>query len=190
MCNARSSGRLNMEMLGKFEKTAQEWLHSRVAFAKIDTDRDKAMAEKWINPHMVPTNIMFRDGEGVPVDDVGDFERLKSEFHANPEGQRWWLTKYLGDDPEGTNLHYVAPAKTAKSLKRALKRSSVTLVAFLEAAKGDAWEAFHELAWSAHQPGGAAAADGRRLEAAALGLGFAAAAGRVDKSVTAPAIVL
>lgn len=169
----KTTTRLNVNLLTKFEQIAKEWRWSRIYFGKADTDRDRPMSEKWMNPQMTPTNIMFRNGKGVSVD-LKDFEVMKRKYDAGPEGQKWWLTKYLGDDKEGTNLHYAIPVQTAKGLRRFLKRNSVAFVGFFEKATSLAWDAFHEFVWRASQVVDATASDGVITTLKAMNASFAA----------------
>merc|ERR1711920_916996 len=94
-----TKGRLNIDINAKFEQLAADWKYSRIHFGRIDTDKDREMAKKWVEPHMVPTNVMYKFGRPVEVKPK-DFEQIRDRYGGSPEGQKWMLTKYMGDDPE------------------------------------------------------------------------------------------
>eukprot|EP00913_Durusdinium_trenchii_P017490 g16436.t1 len=89
-------GRLNIDISAKFEQLAREWKWSRIHFGRIDVDKDRDMSKRWVDSNMVPTNVMYKFGR--PVE---DFEVIRDKYQGNPDGQKWMLTKYMGEDAEG-----------------------------------------------------------------------------------------
>jgi len=145
-----TKGRLNIDINAKFEQLAMEWKWTRIAFAKIDTDRDREMAKKWVEPHMVPTNVMYKFGRPVEVKPK-DFEQIRDRYQGSPEGQKWLLTKYLGEDALGSNLHYARPLMAAKTHAKFVKNNEIALVGFFKK-EGDLYhKIFHEAIWQLHQ---------------------------------------
>lgn len=145
-----TKGRLNIDINAKFEQLAMEWKWTRIAFAKIDTDRDREMAKKWVEPHMVPTNVMYKFGRPVEVKPK-DFEQIRDRYQGSPEGQKWLLTKYLGEDALGSNLHYARPLMAAKTHSKFVKGNEIALVGFFKK-EGDLYhKTFHEAIWQLHQ---------------------------------------
>jgi len=124
-------GRLNMEINAKFEQMATDWRHSRVHFARIDVDQDREMSAPLVESNMVPTNVIFKFGRPVEVQPE-DFEQIRDKYQGSPEGQKWLLTKYLGDDREGTNLHYSAPLMNSKVIAEFVENTEVTLVGYFD----------------------------------------------------------
>lgn len=112
-----TKGRLNIDINAKFEQLAAEWKWSRVHFGRIDTDKDREMSQKWVEPGMVPTNVMYKFGRPVEVQPK-DFEQIRDRYAGSPEGQKWMLTRYMGEDSDGSNLHYAAPLVTAKKKEK------------------------------------------------------------------------
>lgn len=180
----KTRGNLNHDLFAKFEQFAQEWKWSRVYFGKLDTDRDRHMAEKWSEPHLVPTNIIYRGGNGIQVA-LSDLDILKRKYEANPEGQKWWLTKYLGDDKHGSNLHHVATIGTKKRRKRFFALPLV-VVGFFKSDGGAPWSAFNEFAWLAYQSPAenASATKGVRLANANASFATITSAGLVPAEVS------
>jgi len=143
-------GRLNIDINAKFEQLAADWKYSRVHFGRIDTDKDRDMAKKWVEPHMVPTNVMYKFGRPVEVKPK-DFEQIRDRYHGSPEGVKWMLSKYLGDDAEATNLHYAAPLATVKKHKKFVKKNEISMVGYFKKENDLQHRIFCEALWSLHQ---------------------------------------
>lgn len=145
-----TKGRLNIDINAKFESLAADWKWSRVAFGRIDTDKDRDMAKKWVEPHMVPTNVMYKFGRPVEVKPK-DFEQIRDRYQGSPEGQKWMLTKYMGEDTEGSNLHYVAPLMSVKKMSKFVKGNEIAIVGYFKRENDLPHKAFTEAVWSLHQ---------------------------------------
>jgi hypothetical protein len=145
-----TKGRLNIDINAKFEQLATEWKWSRVAFGRIDTDKDRDMAKKWVEPHMVPTNVMYKFGRPVEVKPK-DFEQIRDRYQGSPEGQKWMLTKYMGEDTDGSNLHYTAPLMTAKKLSKFVKANEIAIIGFFKRESDLPSKVFAEAVWRLHQ---------------------------------------
>ena len=70
------------------------------------------------------SHVMYKFGMPVEVQPK-DFEQIRDRYQGNPEGQKWLLTKYMGEDTDGTNLHYVAPLTSAKKLAKYIKANEI-----------------------------------------------------------------
>jgi len=145
-----NKGRLNIDIAAKFEQLAAEWKHSRIHFGKIDVDKDREMAKKWVEPNMIPTNVMYKFGRPVEVKPK-DFEQIRDKYQGSPEGQKWMLTKYLGEDAEGSNLHYAAPIIVAKKHKKFIKKHEIAICGFFKRENDKFHKTFNEAIWSLHQ---------------------------------------
>jgi len=145
-----TKGRLNIDINSKFEQLAQEWKWSRMSFGRIDVDKDREMAKKWNEPHMVPTNVMYKFGRPVEVKPK-DFEQIRDRYQGSPEGQKWMLTKYMGEDSDGTNLHYITPLVTAKKLTKFTKANEIAVVGFFKKDSDLPHKVFNEAVWKLHQ---------------------------------------
>lgn len=145
-----TKGRLNIDINAKFEQIAEDWKWSRVNFGRIDVDKDNAMAKKWVEQGMVPTNVMYKFGRPVEVNPK-DFEQIRDRYQGNPEGQKWLLTKYLGEDSDGSNLHYVAPLMTAKKLGKYVKANEIAIIGFFAKENDFRHKVFNEATWKLHQ---------------------------------------
>jgi len=143
-------GRLNIDINAKFEQLASEWKWSRIHFGRIDTDKDREMAKKWVEPHMVPTNVMYKFGRPVEVRPK-DFEQIRDRYQGSPEGQKWMLTKYMGEDSEGSNLHYVAPLMTAKKYSKFIKNNEIAIIGFFKRENDLQHKIFSESVWKLYQ---------------------------------------
>lgn len=145
-----TKGRLNIDINAKFEQLAAEWKWSRIHFGRIDTDKDREMAKKWVEPHMVPTNVMYKFGRPVEVQPK-DFEQIRDRYQGSPEGQKWMLTKYMGEDSDGSNLHYSAPLMSSKKHAKFVKSNEIALVGFFKREQDLHHKVFSESIWSLHQ---------------------------------------
>jgi hypothetical protein len=145
-----TKGRLNIDINAKFEQIAEDWKWSRVNFGRIDVDKDAAMAKKWVEQGMVPTNVMYKFGRPVEVQPK-DFEQIRDRYQGNPEGQKWLLTKYMGEDTDGTNMHYVAPLTTAKKLTKYIKANEIAIIGFFKKENDLQQKIFIEATWKLHQ---------------------------------------
>merc|ERR1712007_23976 len=108
------------------------------------------MAKKWVEPHMVPTNVMYKFGRPVEVKPK-DFEQIRDRYQGSPEGQKWMLTKYIGEDTYGTNLHYTAPLMTAKKMGKFVKSNDLAIIGFFRRENDLQHKAFSEAIWRLHQ---------------------------------------
>lgn len=145
-----TKGRLNIDINAKYEQLAAEWKWSRLNFGRIDVDKDRDMSKKWNEPHMVPTNVMYKFGRPVEVNPK-DFEQIRDRYQGSPEGQKWMLTKYMGEDSDGTNLHYISPLMTAKRLKKFVKANEIAIVGFFRKENDMHHSIFSEATWRLHQ---------------------------------------
>lgn len=145
-----TKGRLNIDINAKFEQLAAEWKWSRIHFGRIDTDKDRTMAQKWVEPHMVPTNVMYKFGRPVEVQPK-DFEKIRDKYQGSPEGIKWMITKYMGEDADGSNLHYIAPLATSKKLAKFVKAHEVAIVGFFKRDGDLQHKTFSEAVWKLHQ---------------------------------------
>ncbi|CAE8591936.1 unnamed protein product, partial [Polarella glacialis] len=143
-------GRLNIDISAKFDQLAREWKWSRIHFGKIDADQDREMAKKWVEPGMVPTNVMYKFGRPVEVKPK-DFEQIRDRHQGSPDGQKWMLTKYMGEDKEGSNLHYASTLLTAKKHAKFLKNHQVAIVGYFRKESDQHHKAFSEAVWKLHQ---------------------------------------
>jgi len=146
-----TKGRLNIDINAKFEQLAMEWkFGSRIHFGRIDTDKDREMAKKWVEPGMVPTNVMYKFGRPVEVKPK-DFENIRDRYQGSPEGQKWMLTKYMGEDADGSNLHYATPLLTAKKHAKFVKSNEISIVGFFKRDNDLHHKIFCESIWKLHQ---------------------------------------
>mmetsp|Transcript_29716 Transcript_29716/g.75664 ORF Transcript_29716/g.75664 Transcript_29716/m.75664 type:complete len:299 (-) Transcript_29716:74-970(-) len=145
-----TKGRLNIDINAKFEQLAEEWKWSRIAFGRIDTDKDREMAKKWVEPHMVPTNVMYKFGRPVEVRPK-DFEQIRDRYQGSPEGQKWMLTKYFGEDADGTNLHYAMPLMSGKKFSKFVKTNEIAIIGYFRREMELAHKIFSEAVWKLHQ---------------------------------------
>lgn len=143
-------GRLNIDINAKFEQLAAEWKWTRVHFGRIDTDKDKDMAKKWVEPHMVPTNVMYKFGRPVEVKPK-DFEQIRDRYQGSPEGQKWMLTKYMGEDSGGSNLHYALPLMSTKKLQKFTKSHEISIIGFFKRENDMHHKIFSQAIWQLHQ---------------------------------------
>jgi hypothetical protein len=143
-------GRLNIDINAKFEQLAAEWKWTRVHFGRIDTDKDKDMAKKWVEPHMVPTNVMYKFGRPVEVKPK-DFEQIRDRYQGSPDGQKWMLTKYMGEDSDGSNLHYGVPVMSKKKLQTFIKGHEIAIVGFFKRENDLNHKVFSQAVWQLHQ---------------------------------------
>jgi len=159
-------GRLNRDIGAKFEQVAHDWRHTRISFAKIDVDRDRDMAAKWVEPGMVPTNVMYKFGRPVEVK-PSDFEYIRDKYHGSAEGQKWMLSKYLQDSAEKadqrSNIFYADPLVSKKKLKKFKKKHEVAVIGFFGKETDLATRVWHEAVWTVH----------KRSDAEYLGVAFA-----------------
>lgn len=138
-------GRLNLDVSANFEQVAEDWKWTKVNFARIDVDKDRDMASKWVAQGMVPTNVMFRYGRPVEVLPK-DFENIRDRFGGSPEGQKYLLSKYMSLDGAGHNLYYVAPLTTKKARNRFIKFNGIAVVGFFKK-EDKPHRVFHESVW-------------------------------------------
>ena len=141
------TGRLNQKVKADFEATAEEWKHSKVAFGMIDVDTDRKMSEKWNDPTMIPTNILFKKQQPVEVSQ-DDFLHIRDKYNGSPEGQKWLLTKYLAgkNDP----LHHAAPLINAKRLKKFINKNEVAIVGYFTGERGVEYKAYEKALYDLH----------------------------------------
>ncbi|CAJ1429752.1 unnamed protein product [Effrenium voratum] len=154
-------GRLNIDISAKFEQLAREWKWSRIHFGRIDVDKDRAMSKRWVESNMVPTNVMYKYGRPVEVkpkasesarDRSKDFEVIRDKYQGSPDGQKWMLTKYMGEDAQGSNLHYATVLPSVKTYKKFLKGHQVSIVGYFKREADREHKAFMEAIW--HLGGG------------------------------------
>eukprot|EP00930_Biecheleria_cincta_P024667 TRINITY_DN1763_c0_g1_i2.p1 TRINITY_DN1763_c0_g1~~TRINITY_DN1763_c0_g1_i2.p1 ORF type:complete len:303 (-),score=59.18 TRINITY_DN1763_c0_g1_i2:134-1042(-) len=145
-----AKGRLNVDIGAKFSQLAREWKWTRVHFGRIDVDKDRSMSQKWVDSNMVPTNVMYKFGRPVEVKPK-DFEVIRDKYQGSPDGQKWMLTKYMGEDAEGTNLHYAANIMTAKKHNKFLKKHQVAIVGYFRKEGDGEHRTFAETIWRLHQ---------------------------------------
>mmetsp|Transcript_91816 Transcript_91816/g.163403 ORF Transcript_91816/g.163403 Transcript_91816/m.163403 type:complete len:311 (-) Transcript_91816:65-997(-) len=143
-------GRLNIDISAKFERLAREWKWSRINFGRIDVDKDREMSKKWVESNMVPTNVMYKFGRPVEVKPK-DFESIRDRYQGSPDGQKWMLTKYMGEDSEGSNLHYANSLMTAKKHSKFLKSNQVSIVGYFRKEGDREHNTFCEAVWQLHQ---------------------------------------
>eukprot|EP00415_Alexandrium_ostenfeldii_P003172 UN3172 len=108
------------------------------------------MAKRWVEPHMVPTNVMYKFGRPVEVKPK-DFEQIRDRYQGSPEGQKWLLTKYMGEDSEGSNLHYVAPLTTAKKCAKFVKANEIAVIGFFRRENDMHHKIFSQAVWKLYQ---------------------------------------
>jgi len=145
-----TKGRLNIDISAKFDQLAAEWKWGRVHFGRIDTDKDREMAKKWVEPNMVPTNVMYKFGRPVEVKPQ-DFEQIRDRYQGSPEGQKWLLTKYMGEDAVGTNLHYAVPLMSNKKLAKFTKTHEISIIGFFQRENDLYHKTFSQAIWQLHQ---------------------------------------
>lgn len=143
-------GRLNVDINAKFEQLATEWKWSRIHFGKIDVDKDRDMSKKWVEPNMVPTNVMYKFGRPVEVKPQ-DFEKIRDQYQGRAEGQMWMLTKYMGEDADGSNLHYVVPLLSNKKVSKYVKNNEVAIIGFFNKENDRYHKVLLESVWKLHQ---------------------------------------
>jgi hypothetical protein len=143
-------GRLNIDINAKFEQMANDWKWSRIHFGRIDTDKDKEMSKKWVEPGMVPTNVMYKFGRPVEVQPK-DFEQIRDRYQGSPDGQKWMVTKYMGEDSHGTNLHYISSLLTVKRLSKFVKGHEISIIGFFQRDGDLQHRVFSEAVWKLHQ---------------------------------------
>merc|ERR1712176_1497600 len=106
-------------------------------------DRDRTMATKWVEQGMVPTNVMYKFGRPVEVQPK-DFEQIRDKYAGSAEGQKWMLTKYMGEDAEGTNLHYVSRLPTMKKYKKFVKANEIAIIGYFTREGDRPYQTFSE----------------------------------------------
>jgi len=143
-------GRLNIDINAKFEQLAAEWKWSRVHFGRIDVDKDKDMGKKWVESNMVPTNVMYKFGRPVEVKPK-DFEQIRDRYQGSPDGQKWMLTKYMGEDSDGSNLHYAVPLMSNKKLGKFVKTHEISIIGFFRKENDFNHKTFSQAIWKLHQ---------------------------------------
>ncbi|CAJ1383294.1 unnamed protein product [Effrenium voratum] len=148
-------GRLNIDISAKFEQLAREWKWSRIHFGRIDVDKDRAMSKRWVESNMVPTNVMYKYGRPVEVKPK-DFEVIRDKYQGSPDGQKWMLTKYMGEDAQGpvlqgSNLHYATVLPSVKTYKKFLKGHQVSIVGYFKREADREHKAFMEAIWRLFQ---------------------------------------
>jgi hypothetical protein len=143
-------GRLNIDINAKFEQLAAEWKWTRIHFGRIDTDKDKEMSKKWVEPGMVPTNVMYKFGRPVEVKPK-DFEQIRDRYQGSPDGQKWMLTKYMGEDSDGSNLHYGVPLMSNKKLSKFVKGHEIAIIGFFRRENDLHHKTFSQAIWQLHQ---------------------------------------
>ena len=141
------TGRLNQKIKADFEALADDWKHSKVAFGMIDVDTDRKMSEKWNDPTMIPTNILFKNHQPVEVSQE-DFLHIRDKYNGSPEGQKWLLNKYLAGKNEA--LHHAAPLANAKRLKKFVKKNDVAIVGFFTGERGIEYKAYQKALYNLH----------------------------------------
>ena len=75
------------ELVHRVAPDSRTWfpLFSIVYFYKeTDTDKDREMSKKWVEPGMVPTNVMYKFGRPVEVKPK-DFEQIRDKYHHRRE---------------------------------------------------------------------------------------------------------
>eukprot|EP00747_Dinoflagellata_sp_TGD_P186312 gnl/TRDRNA2_/TRDRNA2_43288_c0_seq1.p1 gnl/TRDRNA2_/TRDRNA2_43288_c0~~gnl/TRDRNA2_/TRDRNA2_43288_c0_seq1.p1 ORF type:complete len:310 (+),score=55.11 gnl/TRDRNA2_/TRDRNA2_43288_c0_seq1:47-976(+) len=133
-------GDKNIEINDQFEELAKQWKWSRIAFGRFNVDND---------PDMEPKSVtaMYRNGRAQSIK-PDDFDRVAGDSPGSKvDGQKWMLTKYLGDDHDGTNLHYVAPMASNKKLQRFVETKSVAVVGHFRVEGEARHNVFLEVAW-------------------------------------------
>lgn len=143
-------GRLNIDISAKFEQLASEWKWSRIHFGRIDVDKDREMSKRWVESNMVPTNVMYKFGRPVEVKPK-DFEVIRDKYQGNPDGQKWMLTKYMGEDAEGSNLHYVTTLISQKKYNKFLKNNQVAIIGYFRKEGDREHRVFQEATWKLYQ---------------------------------------
>jgi hypothetical protein len=157
-------GRLNADILEKYHTVAESWKYTRLRFGKIDVDADREMAVRWVDPNMIPTNIMWKFGRPVEVS-PSDFEYIRDNYRGAPDGQKWMVNKYMNDKTE--SIHFAQPLEKPKQLSKLLKRFEVAIVGSF--AKEDKnWRRFHKVVHQLHAAGDSG------QDYADAGVGFAA----------------
>merc|ERR1712050_676902 len=80
-----------------------------------------------------------------------DFEQIRDRYQGSPEGQKWMLTKYMGEDAEGSNLHYATPLMTTKKLRKFVKGNEIAIIGFFRRENDLHHKTFCESIWKLHQ---------------------------------------
>lgn len=145
-----AKGRLNIDISAKFEQLAREWKWSRIHFGRIDVDKDRDMSKRWVESNMVPTNVMYKFGRPVEVKPK-DFEVIRDKYQGNPDGQKWMLTKYMGEDAEGSNLHYATVLPSMKKYNKFLKQNQVAIVGYFKKEGDREHKVYLEAIWKLFQ---------------------------------------
>jgi hypothetical protein len=175
-----TKGRLNLDVSANFEQVAEDWKWSKVHFARIDVDKDRDMATKWVEQGMVPTKVMFRYGRPVGVSPK-EFEKIRDEFGGSPVGQKYMLTKFMAVDRKATNLHYVTPLTTKKARKRFIKFHGIAVVGYFKE-DGKEMRIFQEAVWEILQD--------FDVDNVGAGIGSVTKATATPKAVQVPSIVV
>ncbi|CAK9107652.1 unnamed protein product [Durusdinium trenchii] len=177
-------GRLNIDISAKFEQLAREWKWSRIHFGRIDVDKDRDMSKRWVDSNMVPTNVMYKFGRPVEVKPK-DFEVIRDKYQGNPDGQKWMLTKYMGEDAEGSNLHYATLLPSVKKYKKFLKNNQVAIIGYFKKEGDREHKVYLEAIWKLFQ------GDDVDKDDIGAGVGYVIAPNILKQvSVTAPSLVL
>mmetsp|Transcript_9139 Transcript_9139/g.16771 ORF Transcript_9139/g.16771 Transcript_9139/m.16771 type:complete len:284 (-) Transcript_9139:28-879(-) len=143
-------GRLNIDISAKFDQLASEWKWSRINFGRIDVDKDREMSKRWVESNMVPTNVMYKFGRPVEVKPK-DFEVIRDKYQGSPDGQKWMLTKYMGEDAGGTNLHYATTLISQKKYNKFLKSNQIAIVGYFRREGDREHRVFQEATWQIFQ---------------------------------------
>eukprot|EP00398_MALV-I-01_sp_L67-1_P000988 gene988-340_t len=106
------------------------------------------MSEKFNDPTMIPTNILFKYQKPVEVA-AEDFSHIRDKYNGSPEGQKWLLTKYMSDSGK-VSLHHARPLANAKRLKRFIKKNEVAIVGFFTGEKQKEFKAYEKALYDLH----------------------------------------
>mmetsp|Transcript_102199 Transcript_102199/g.318321 ORF Transcript_102199/g.318321 Transcript_102199/m.318321 type:complete len:194 (-) Transcript_102199:2-583(-) len=108
------------------------------------------MSKRWVEPGMVPTNVMYKFGRPVEVKPK-DFEQIRDRYQGSPDGQKWMLTKYMGEDSEGSNLHYVTSLMSAKKYSKFVKNNEIAVIGFFRRENDLQHKLFCQAVWKLYQ---------------------------------------
>merc|ERR1712083_318151 len=80
-----------------------------------------------------------------------DFEQIRDRYAGSPEGQKWMLTRYMGEDSDGSNLHYAASLMTAKKVRKFVKSSEIAIIGYFRRENDLQHKLFSEAIWQLHR---------------------------------------
>lgn len=116
------------DIMSKYGQFYSEFRHTKLAFGKIDVNKDAEYRARILEVGEVPLHIMYYWGNPVTVRKE-DIEKMVNKYKGGPEGLRWLVRRYLikapipGQYSQGTPLEYM-PLMKAKKVKKFVREGA------------------------------------------------------------------